>query len=342
MQNDAKITTALISLREHIDEYTGSIQALQSFQSLSTWDKVNNNVRSDCNYSFGRRMTTSTNNLVVKSNIVTPDAVIQVGVGTGFVVEVKYSLSSDRANWEDNANQLLKYCDDLIGWWTEDSKIIEENVVLLIHWSRSIAFKEFFESWLKKNNYQINNNLCFIEFTRSNSAGEFINLRSQYGQISDNTLMENLKYGVMIPIEKVVATYGALKFNDSQPTVVEYTMAIIWQDYLNDIADRTLFDKKINGIPVNINLDSLTEELQKLFGQKKYSERDVEFPRRIWIKQALDMFIEFGLAKKLDNDLSNFDYQVFYKKIPTELFEYFSKLKIKKTYKKSDKQLELF
>lgn len=329
-------------VRERIDEYKGTIHALQAFVSLTTWDNVGRQKHPDAVFSFGRRMTTSANNLVAPNIEVTPDAVIQVSEETGYVVEAKYSMPRDSQHWVDDANQILKYDDDLTGWWTGTERILVYNNVMLVHWSRSVQFVEFLQEWMAINQVKFTPTTAIVEFTKADNAKEFYNLRLLWGRVTDTELAQILKYGKMIPIEKVVGTYGSKKFYDSEPKVVEFTMAIIWQDYLNERADRTLHNKKLGGIPVYVNINELTIELQRLFGQPSSSPRDVEFPHKTWIQTAMDEFVNIKLARRLENDPNGYDYLVIFRRINKELLEYFVESRSKAEKTEKAKQLGLF
>lgn len=342
-QKQNKIPTlTLEQVKERIDEYKGTIHALQAFVSLTTWDKTERQKRSDTIFSFGRRMSTSPKNLVIPNSEITPDTVIQVSKQIGYVVEAKYSMPRDSQHWGDDANQILKYDDDLTGWWTDDGKIIAYNNIMLIHWSRSVQFIEFLENWIAKGNIKLSPTTAIVEFTKSDNAKEFYNLRLLWGQIANAELARTLRYGTMIPIEKVVGTYGSKKFYDAEPKVVEFTMSIIWQDYLNERANRDLYNKKLGGIPVYIKLDELTTELQRLFGQHSTSPRDVEFPHKNWIQAAMDEFVNIKLARRLDENPDGYDYLVIFRKINKELLEYFVENRRKAGKAEKAKQLGLF
>src|SRR5690349_17524957 len=78
--------------REKIDEYEGTIHAIWSFLSLTTWDNNSRQEKTNSKYSLGRQMNTSGNNLISKLITITPDVVIQIGQELGYIVEAKYSM----------------------------------------------------------------------------------------------------------------------------------------------------------------------------------------------------------------------------------------------------------
>ena len=331
-------------VREKIDEYKGTIHAIQAFISLVTWDNQNLQIRSNANISLGRRMDTSPNNLISPNNIVTPDTVIQLENGLGYTVEAKYSLPNNQDHWVDDINQFIKYDDDLRGWWTNNELIPLQCNILLIENARSVRFVEFLQAWLLEQNISFNSHAAIIEFQKSDNAKPFYFIRKMpWGSILPDELSDVLKYGKKISIEKVVGTYGTKKFYDSAPPVVDYTMAIIWQDILNPDAVNGQYSKSLGGIPIYVRLDDLTIELQKLYGQDGNSSRDVQFPQKDWIRLAMEEFVKIGVARRLENDPNAYNYLVIFRQIKKDIFEFFVESRNKSNNKDTKgKQLDLF
>jgi hypothetical protein len=334
---------SLDQVKEKIDEYQGSIHAIQAFVSLTTWDKQTGLMQSGTQFSFGRKMGTSSQNLVSPNSEVTPDVVIQIGKNLGYSIEVKYSFPKDTNFWSDTANQILKYDDDLIGWWTHNELINNHCTALLIEQGRYVRFREYLETWMADHQISFSPNVSIVQFSKSDNAKPYYFLRMDWGHILDSALSDRLKYGEKIPIIKVVATYGAKKFYDAEPPSVEFTMATIWQDIFTTEGASGEYNKGLGGIPIYVNLNHLTNELQKLFGQTSNSHRDVEFPRKDWIRKAMDEFVDIGLARQLDDNPDGYDYLVIFRQIKTELLEYFVDNRTKSANRTPKaKQLRLF
>lgn len=131
--------------------------------------------------------------------------------------------------------RIQKYDDDLEGWWTENSKILQSCVVLLLHQSRTVAFEKFFIKHINENGISISHPFSIIEFNRSDEFRPFIFLRrTQLSNIEDQALSNRLEEGVPVPIEDVVESYGTLKFYDAPP-VTEHIMAILWNDIFTEL-----------------------------------------------------------------------------------------------------------
>jgi hypothetical protein len=54
-------------------------------------------------------------------------------------------------NWRDVVDQLLKYDDDLTGWWTDNEFISVSCPVLLLHISRSADFGMYLNRGLEQS-----------------------------------------------------------------------------------------------------------------------------------------------------------------------------------------------
>ena len=325
-------------LKERNNHYEGTINTLLCFISLTTWGGGQRNENTF--YSFGRRMTTSGSNPVSPNQEITPDAVIQVLDDQGFVVEAKITLPMDETYWEKILEQLRKYDDDLVGWWTENSHINRRNAILLIHMARGADFNRFMASQIEKGLYPSNNNVVGIEFVLSRELKEYILFRTRWGidKIYDQILADKLLRGVPVPLEEVKVSYANIKFYDCRPEP-EYLLSTIWQDILTHLAREVDFNKRLNCYPINISIQSLTRELQKSFGSKalqqscnlrENDEREVEYPELSWVREALELLIKLELASRLSEN----EYTVYFRHLKLrqerDLIDYFSRYRTKK------------
>lgn len=307
-------------IREENENYISTINAAVSFISIVTWN--GHSISPECCYSIGRNMLTSDHNKVIVNGNITPDVVIEMDNQTGFIVEIKKSLPNDEKHWEEIFNQLYKYDDDLIGWWKQEDESVEKiNIVLLIHQSRIVKFIRFLENHLVENGYSFSNYFSIVGFNRSEEVKHYYFHQLRYGKTSSEELTSRLYDGIEVPIEKVFESFPNLLFFDNEPPAVEYTMGILWQHLFNSLP-RGEYDHHLKGNPIEINIDDITLDLQRLFGHKKGDgARNVEFPQKTWIIKAMDCFVLIGLAKKKDKE----NYTVIFKQIREELVEYFCK-----------------
>jgi len=342
-----------ISIKEIRDKnnyYENTINALLCFIALTTWE--NNQKRANCYYSFGRRMTTSASNTISPNQDVTPDCVIQTSSDLGYIIEVKISLPSDETHWNKIINQLEKYDDNLIGWWTDDERIPNHNVILLIHLTRSQRFKRYITNLIENGQYDLNDNIWGIEFVSSQETEEYIFFRTfwEAHNIFDRNLSNILNEGKDIPLERVKISYGNIKFYDTKPEP-EYLLSIIWQDILTHKKSEVEFNKELNCYPIKIDIRELTKELQRSYGstalQKscnidRNEEREIEYPKQSWVKEALDILCKLELAAKDQENM--YTYTIFFRELrlqKRDIVEYFAKHRAKKE-KKEEMQRKLF
>lgn len=329
---------------EHIDDvkakaqnYISTIKAAQSFISVVTWK--DDHVIDSANYSVGRTMTTSANNKLAPKIDVTPDIVIQVHKDLGYVVEIKRSLPQDPEKWLSIFEQIIKYDDNLSGWWESSSNVMENsNVVFLVHQSRSIKFVKQFEQYLANKNLSFTHRFAVVEFAQSDEVNQYYHMRIQYGSIQPDEINGRLLESIQVPIDKVLKTYNQLKFFDCEPPCVEYTMGILWQNIFLNLP-RENYDEVLKGYPVTVDIDDVTEELQKSYGHiHGDGHRNVEFPQKGWVEKAMDAFVNIKMAKKI----SDLEYVVILKPISTDLTEFFSRRLYKISGQKRITQLTLF
>lgn len=306
----------ILKKREIINNYQVTIQAIQSFISLITWDESRLDVYEDSHYWVGRKMTPNGDG-IHSSNVVhvTPDVVLQKDI-FGYVVEVKKTICKNDEYWKDIVDQLHKYSRPLVGWWTEDEKIHNQNPILLINAAHSYEFSEY----LKQTEAEFDGQFAIVEFLRNDGVNEFIFLRKYEGKLIPQELDEYLVKGSQMPIEKIIGSYGELKFYDVEPLAVEYMMSELWQNIFNNKKSEIgKYNEKYSRWEFDVTIDELTTELQKLYGGKSSNSRDVSFPKISWVKRALDWFVNIDYAKNIENDI----YRIYFKKLRNDVLSTF-------------------
>lgn len=323
------------AIKQKIEDYYSTILALLSFVSLTTW-KDGGRV-TGANFTLGRRMDTSPFNKVSPKTQVTPDAVVQPCSDLGYVVEAKKSLPSSTQEWDKYIRQLLKYDDDLVGWWTNGESISEHCTVLLIEISRSVEFTDYLAQYLSANNIQFNKPFSVVMFGRADEFKHYYILRTQMGNIQDDELRETLRKGRKINIEDIVGTYGERKFYDTEPEP-EFTMSVLWLDIFHDLAKNVDYDKNLKAYPLEVDVNGVTKELQRLYGSTGKNHREAQFPKKAWVQKAIDGFVRLGLAEVLSHD----NYRILFRHIKGDVLEKFAKQRQNsKTKKPLDNEKQL-
>ena len=324
--------------KEEINNYVVTIQAIQAFISLITWNSDTQSVYEDSNHWIGRRMSPLVDISEEGNNSpdVTPDIVLQKS-DIGYIVEVKKTITKNNEYWDEIVDQLEKYSRPLLGWWTDDERITKECLILLIDISHSYEFSQY----LVNNGIEFDKEFSLVEFSKRDGVNEFLFLRRYYGSISPDELNEYLSNSTSMPIEAIVGSYGELKFYDSEPRIVEYIMAVLWQNIFNaKKVEEGIFNQANSRWEFNVTLNELTNELQRSYGQCSENQRDVSFPKAQWIKKALDRFVDIGFAKALQNG----EYKIYFKKLFGDIFEELINkvVEFEELEKEESQQLELF
>jgi hypothetical protein len=299
---------------ELINNYQVTLQAIQAFIGLLTWDNANKAVFTNSHFSIGRRMNPEPNN-VDEICYVTPDIVIQKN-HLGYIVEVKKTIPKNEDYWSDIVDQIKKYDQVLKGWWDENDLAHPHSTVLLLDISHSYEFK----TYLEDRGIAFEGEFSIVEFTKNDGVNEFIFLRIAYGNIKDIELANYLRNGGKMPIEKIITSYGELKFYDAEPPTVEYLMLVIWQNIFNEKkATEGQFNKSNSCWEFLVSSKDVTEELQKSYGVQSSEERDVSFPKHDWVKKALGKFSEIGYAQKVDENSEFF--KILFKRMTKDVLE---------------------
>jgi hypothetical protein len=321
------------NVRLEAENYRSTVIALHVFAYILMQKN------SSAKYSIGRKMTTSEYNHISQNEDQTPDLVVQIMSEEGYVCEAKSTLPNDSEWWDKHIKQLLKYDDDLLGWWTDGSKLNNDsNTILLISSEKSVKFRRRFEEYIKEKSIVLRKPTAFIGFMRAGTLEESLLFQLDWGRVYNEELHNSLEDRKLIPFERFMQSYGHLKFYDSPPPV-EYMMEVLWSHLFNDLKSSVKYDEKTKSWPFNIDISDITMQVQKLYGQHTNNERETSFPKIKWVREAIEHYEAIGLAKEITND----QYIIHYKNLRGDLMEKFSKAR-KKVEEKREKarQGELF
>lgn len=288
-QNDLSV------LLNEIEDYNQTVKAILAFAAFVVHDAVTR--RAGAKFGFGRRMETSRENQIQPSTEVTPDLVAQKSPAYGIVAEAKKRLERDTARWERHVDQLRKYDDNLIGWWTEDETIPNSNTVLLIHQSRSRPFVKYLESTKNYDPEAVGARSCVVEFNCSEETATYYNYRLEYGQLDDDELAERLTDGVPVPLDKVLRSFGYVRYYDSEPPL-PLLLTNLWSDILPAMAADSQYEDHLKAYRIEASVEKVTSELQRAYGSQILSKdaRSVEFPKHSWVRKAFERLVAYKLG----------------------------------------------
>ncbi|HEX7153164.1 MAG TPA: hypothetical protein VF618_16885 [Thermoanaerobaculia bacterium] len=303
------------------DDYRSTVNAMLAFSAFVVHDGTS--PREKSHFGFGRRMTTSSANIVAASGDITPDLVAQKSDSYGVVAEVKRSLPLDRTRWIVPLKQLRKYDDELTGWWTENERIAEADATLLLHQTRSRAFIGVLEAERAKDAEAVGAHTSVIEFSQSNERQQNYFFRLEWGGIRDNDLSARLKDGVSIPIMRVLSTFPNVIFYDADPPTAWF-VAFLWIDYFTALAAGGEYDANLKAVPVDVNAAVIADELQKAYGSQLLERdmRSVEFPSVRVVRRALDALVAIKLAMALPKG----EYRILYRQIKDDVYQRFASM----------------
>ena len=289
-------------IRESIDNYRGTIMSLLAFANEARWNKKKGQFIEGSQFSLGRAMNTSDQNRVSPKERVTPDLIVQRTSDYGIVCEAKTCLPplSDKketlARYEECVEQIAKYDDDLQGWLTEDERIPVHDLVLLVDQTRGVPMKRFVQSHSLVAT--LGRKFAVVSTARTSQLDDFVNLRKEYGSLTETTLDQSLEDVCSVSIKHLEGLLAKLKFYDAPPPTPVYTVQILWDHVFLTLADPDVIDAEAKHCEIEVDSTRLCELLQKLYGTTGVDSRDCRIPDKVWVEEALDFLVETGDAKR--------------------------------------------
>jgi hypothetical protein len=328
---------------DEVNCYLDTVNAIISLAAITMHD--GRGFVPNSRFGIGRRMTTSDRNKVQPSTDVTPDVVIQKFEDYGVVAEVKRSMCDDLTRWNDVVMQLVKYDDELKGWWTSDESVVKTNVLLLLHQSRSRKFLEYYRAVVSEERPDpVSDSICIVEFNQSNESQQYYHLRLEHGRIDDEELSRKLQYGVQVPLERVKSSFPNLQYYDSKPPLA-FLLAKLWLLSFPSYLSRRVDNPKLGTKTIPLDVTEVTTEMQRSYGSGalEQDERSAEFPRESWIREAFEALVRLGYAYPEDQERQK--YSVAFRPIKNDVITHFAERLSKGLQRetmKSDSQMELF
>lgn len=341
-QNSTHQTDSILQgIKDRNESYLSTIYALHGFilAVMRTTISPKDNIHS----SIGRRMHFVEGKS--KRDLCTPDLVIQLDQTEGIIGEAKLLICQNNDDkWKKYLKQAKKYDNDLVGWWTTDGLIERPNLVWITELTFSSKVGDYFQEKLDKGEIYFTHPFAVIEFSKHQKAREYLFLRTRIGDLP-GSLSQAFKNGIDVSLETLIFENHEKKFYDAKPMDIEYVMDILWQNIFTQEAftnndGKSRYDDKEKVWRIPIHLDALTLNVQKLYGAVGGEEREVEYPQKAWIKEALDKFVSINLAVP---GATTDEYIVLFKKFLRPMEKFVNLIhKKQKASKSSGKQLSLF
>jgi hypothetical protein len=246
-------------------------------------------------YEIGRRFTTSSSNKISPATDVIPDCAVQVKDTWGFVAETKLGLPKNQEFWASDFEQLLKYDDDLSGWWTTTEHIDLHDVIALVPIERAVRFSDKLRDWLNAGSRSFDRKLAIIGFFKKSGIKDFMALMKQTGEISNRDLDERLREAKLVGFDLLIEMYEDRKFIDCMPPL-PYILQILWDHLFTEYSAELPRDEETGVVTLEVKLSQITDDLQEYFGFKSGGPRSPGIPPQDWTRKALDALVSFRLA----------------------------------------------
>jgi hypothetical protein len=298
------------AIRAEIDNYSDSLFAIIGFMNLYRFDDKTRQMRGDVLLFQGRRLTPSpeksknANGETV--DYVTPDLGILLPGDKGVLGEVKRSFPRDTKYWMDDFQQLMAYDDDLTGWPNASKRVAGHDIVLLLHYSRAVAVKDYYEKH-STDAIRFTRPFAIVEFNRSSQAQEFFSFRCIMGNVSDSYLAERLRLSISVPLEMYVLQYDTVKLYDCAPPL-PYLLELIWTHVLALKVSNTpgyRMPAKNQKVKVELTPSEIAESLETHFTFRRLHQghADALQPQVLkgsLVRDACAALVKFGDASWID------------------------------------------
>jgi len=333
----------LRATRDRVNDYKQTVNAILAFAAFVVHDGKSQRPNSE--FGFGRRMTTSPFNPKSPSTEITPDLVVQKSEKYGVVAEAKKSLVQNQSNWAVHVEQLRKYDDDLVGWWTEDKKITHSDAVMLIHQSRGRQFARFLQNQKDTVPDSVGPNTCVVEFNESEETVTYYFFRLEFGSIPDVELGQVLYDGVQVPLDKLRMSFPNIRYYDAEPPM-PLLLTDLWTNVFSAMKEFGKYDEKARATKIQISVSDVTDELQRAFGSAalRRDDRAGEFPKQKWVREAFERLVKYKLATPASGEDGK--YIIYYKSFKDDVLDRFVKLEVEKIEGKeitvSEDQMKIF
>jgi hypothetical protein len=296
-------------LKEGINDYCQSIQAMIGFVNFYVYDDTTRRDRTDVIAFQGWRLTPRASNPAQASpgnTSVTPDFGILMPNRMGVVGEVKKSFPKDQQHWSDDFKQLMGYDSDFVGWPSESKTVDGHDIVLLTHQTRAVTVEDYYRAKQECGEVKFTKPFIIVEFNESHEAKAFLFFRTRLGQLSWKHLDEVLRLGKGVPMQVFVAKYSTIKFYDAQPPNA-YMIEVIWTNVvMAAVSDKPAFRdlKKRQKLEISLPVDQIVTQLREGFSFRAINYEDVgpRIPERNWVEEACQTIVDLGEGEWADKE----------------------------------------
>lgn len=291
MLADKELENFVQSLKDEYDDYNQSVEGLYIFASVVRFDPESKKYCSSSKMKIPAKFYKKDDS---QKKPLTPDGVVQRSEKEAIISEMKKHFNNEEGK---DFDQIKKYDENLIDFWTND-ELPFHDLVLLTHYTSGTRALDSYKSWLKRNKYV--RNFAIVVFNSTAMGNFYYTLELKEGVLSNSELMEALRKVLTIPNQVFEEIKSKYKFYDSDPPLI-YTMQVIYDELLPTLFDDTK-ENSLSGDQIEVSVKYLRDRLQELFNSNESNHQENNIPKLKWVSEAIDKFVEIGLAKKIDND----------------------------------------
>lgn len=250
------------------------------------------------------------------SEEVRPDLVLQYDAKHGILCEIKTSLPFSEGYLLSSLKQVEKYSRDVVGWDTPDRRVNDHDIILFCHAIDSDRVVGKVQEWLNLSILRVTKKLCICEWSMIASpktGKEVILVRQRFGTTGNDELNQMLRNNILIDTETMGIKYEKCKFTRKEPPV-EYLMQELWLNVFPEI------NVKVEDFETSV--DEVLRIAYEYYIPWSNIEGEYSQIRKRWVKKALDIFSEIGLAQSVSSNSERF--KIFRgKQIQRDILEYF-------------------
>ena len=231
---------------------------------------------------------------------VCPDAIFQCdGDSKGIVCEIKSSIPDDDGlAIRDIGDQIDKYSEIETGWRTEDGRIAEHSILLLVNRDDVKRLRRLLAGRRRPAaGARPGVKICLADWEQTVApqpdAEEIILVRHHWGSTGCQYVDERLENNIRISLDATIDRYENRKFVKADPPPL-YMIVMLYHDIFPTIA--------VDGGDIEVSLEGLTDKLTQYYASWSGIENEQSQIRPRWVRRALDMLCKIGLAKELQGD----------------------------------------
>jgi hypothetical protein len=280
--------------RVQIDDYMSSVRGLHAFAEAACYDDAAGKRADGSHFSVPRTMTPA------KGDALTPDAVVQPRLDYGIIAEMKKHYRD--GNDDTYIEQVKKYDQDLLGWWTKDEKLSPHDLVLLTHLGSATKALDAYEKWTKSGK-SFQRPFAIVEYAYTEGADRYFMLRRRAGALTDKKYDEELRQGKHLAENLMIRLFAQCKLYDARPPLIHMLFLLYFQTLPLFLTDEE-FEASTGKVRkhASVTVAQVRDKMEEQFYPHVPGPRQPKLPKKEWVQEALDALQDMELAKRDGKD----------------------------------------